>query len=52
MAVIIYLKDILQKSSFKASKSSTTTKTRITKRASTLCASLVKRKPKTKEEVK
>ena len=51
MAVIIYLKDILQKSSSKTAKAPAT-KTKITRKAQTLCASLVKRKSKTKEEAK
>ena len=63
MAVIIYLKDVLKKTltqsshiaisnneAPKSSKSGGTTKTRITRKASTLCSSLVKRKTKQQKE--
>lgn len=62
MAIIIYLKDVLKKTltksshvsisneAPKSSKSGNVTKTRITRKASTLCSSLVKKKTKQQKE--
>lgn len=62
MAMIIYLKDVLKKAltqsshmvqsgnEAKSNKSGNATKTRITRKASTLCSSLIKKKTKQQQK--